>query len=204
MKVCYICKVPKELSEFYNDRTRVDGKGTKCKSCAKAFAKRIEVFDVVDEKFCTRCEKKKPSTQFHKNKSRLDGLQDACKKCRSLYKKDCKLFVNRAKELETRRRWRKENPLVVKAQASARRRREYSAIGSHTEQEWVEKLTNTPYCCYCGKMAETKDHVVPLSKGGTDFIDNIVPACRSCNCAKGASSVTEFIAKRSFDYSGVA
>lgn len=31
----------------------------------------------------------------------------------------------------------------------------------------------------------TEDHRIPLSRGGTDWIANIVPCCLSCNCSKG-------------------
>ena len=33
----------------------------------------------------------------------------------------------------------------------------------------------------CSYRATTKDHVVPLDLGGTDDLDNLRPACRSCN-----------------------
>jgi CRISPR/Cas system Type II protein with McrA/HNH and RuvC-like nuclease domain len=33
----------------------------------------------------------------------------------------------------------------------------------------------------------TVDHVLPVSKGGKDELDNLVLACRSCNSAKGVS-----------------
>lgn len=45
-------------------------------------------------------------------------------------------------------------------------------------------------CWYCGRQTNpfrdfTVDHVYPVALGGTDDIDNLVPACRSCNSAKG-------------------
>lgn len=44
-------------------------------------------------------------------------------------------------------------------------------------------------CAYCTAMAEHLDHVVPLSKGGTDTEDNMVPACAGCNLSKGAKTL---------------
>ena len=35
-----------------------------------------------------------------------------------------------------------------------------------------------PGCTY---VATTRDHIIPLSAGGTDTIDNCMPACRTCN-----------------------
>ena len=44
-------------------------------------------------------------------------------------------------------------------------------------------------CLYCGKdfldVELTRDHVVPISKGGTDVWDNVVAACKRCNHFKG-------------------
>ena len=58
----------------------------------------------------------------------------------------------------------------------------------HTEEEWeAKKEQYNNRCFYCGKASKlTKDHVIPISLGGTDDIDNIVPACLSCNSRKQA------------------
>ena len=39
-------------------------------------------------------------------------------------------------------------------------------------------------CQYCGARAETLDHVVPRSRGGSHTWDNVVAACRPCNIRK--------------------
>jgi len=40
-------------------------------------------------------------------------------------------------------------------------------------------------CQYCGKSAESIDHVVPRSKGGDHVWENVVACCRRCNTSKG-------------------
>lgn len=44
-------------------------------------------------------------------------------------------------------------------------------------------------CLYCGQRfnseALTRDHVIPISKGGSDRWTNLVTACRRCNQRKG-------------------
>ena len=44
-------------------------------------------------------------------------------------------------------------------------------------------------CMYCGSRHSvhqlTRDHVVPISKGGADVWSNVVTACRACNTRKG-------------------
>lgn len=38
----------------------------------------------------------------------------------------------------------------------------------------------------------TVDHVMPLSRGGSNELNNLVLACRSCNCRKGTLTVDEW------------
>lgn len=40
-------------------------------------------------------------------------------------------------------------------------------------------------CQYCGKAAESIDHVIPRSRGGEHTWDNVVACCRRCNAYKG-------------------
>lgn len=40
-------------------------------------------------------------------------------------------------------------------------------------------------CVYCGDVASAVDHVIPINKGGTDHLDNLVAACMTCNSSLG-------------------
>jgi hypothetical protein len=43
-------------------------------------------------------------------------------------------------------------------------------------------------CAYCGSEENlTIDHIIPQSKGGSDFTKNVVCCCHSCNQSKGYS-----------------
>jgi len=42
----------------------------------------------------------------------------------------------------------------------------------------------------------TKDHLIPLSRGGSNFIHNIRPADLRCNQLKGTKTVSEFLEER--------
>ena len=47
-------------------------------------------------------------------------------------------------------------------------------------------------CCYCGSQKRpemlTRDHIVPVSRGGGDHWKNVVTACKPCNQKKGAKT----------------
>ena len=49
-------------------------------------------------------------------------------------------------------------------------------------------------CAYCTKPADTLDHVLARLKGGLTVRENLVPACRRCNGAKGATDWREWFA----------
>ena len=53
-------------------------------------------------------------------------------------------------------------------------------------------------CFYCGTDGEflTIDHCIPKSRGGSNSIANLVPACRSCNGSKQNMTLHEFRAKK--------
>ena len=50
-------------------------------------------------------------------------------------------------------------------------------------------------CLYCGQQHHrsqlTRDHVIPVSRGGRDQWGNVVTACRSCNNRKGSCTPEE-------------
>lgn len=54
-------------------------------------------------------------------------------------------------------------------------------------------------CFYCNEKFPasmiTIDHFIPKSKGGTNSIDNLVPACRDCNHDKGTEDGEKFKSK---------
>lgn len=60
---------------------------------------------------------------------------------------------------------------------------------THSYDEWVALKAKYGFACACCKAPEssvrlTVDHIVPLSRGGCDKIDNVQPLCMPCNARK--------------------
>ena len=47
------------------------------------------------------------------------------------------------------------------------------------------------HCAYCGRFANTIDHVQPKSRGGQDTWENLVASCLKCNNAKSDKTLAE-------------
>jgi Restriction endonuclease len=89
-----------------------------------------------------------------------------------------------------------------RARASRRRARRVAASGSDlTDAEWFRILDAWARCAYCGAdgIALQKDCVLPISRGGRYTLDNVVPACRSCNASKCNEEVTAWMRRRRLD-----
>jgi hypothetical protein len=65
------------------------------------------------------------------------------------------------------------------------------------KEQWQQLLQFHPFCHYCGEpltaRTATADHRIPMSKGGTHQIENIIPACHRCNSAKSNLPEYEFL-----------
>ena len=91
-------------------------------------------------------------------------------------------------------KWRRDNPAVVNFMNRRREHQQKGAAGSHTFQEWEELKAHFHYTCPgCGRSEPqiklTEDHIIPISKGGTEDISNIQPLCTECNSRKGTKVV---------------
>ena len=96
--------------------------------------------------------------------------------------------ANPEKHREITRLWRIENPAKVRHSKLIRYAREKGAEGKYTLYQWqavVNYYCPNGKCLACGKLSKmTRDHVIPLVKGGSNYITNIQPLCRICNSSK--------------------
>lgn len=159
------------------------------------------------KKKCSKCKIVKNRNSFCRDNNSKDGLLYMCEKCNIEYHKEwCKNNIERHRILSNKRskKWRIENPQKVidikkkyrkdnpeKSREYARKRRalKMNAGGSFTIQEWLFLKKKHNYTCLACFRVEPEiclepDHIIPLSKGGSDYIDNIQPLCAYCNGVK--------------------
>ena len=118
-------------------------------------------------------------------------------KAREYHIKNAEVIRQKVKE------WTINNPEKVKAYSHLKRARKLNAIGEYTPDEFTSTCEEFSWCCcYCGKSVTEKtvtiDHAVPISKGGSNYIENLLPACRKCNSSKNASELFDWFKNMEF------
>ena len=70
-----------------------------------------------------------------------------------------------------------------------------------TPAEWDALSAAWGGCAYCGAAGRSlqRDCVLALSRGGRYTLDNVVPACRSCNASKCNDEVTAWLRRKRLD-----
>ena len=83
-------------------------------------------------------------------------------------------------------KWARKNRLHKSVLNRNWNAKQLGAIGSFTTKEYKDKLDfYNNKCGYClERNPYTIDHIIPISKGGNNYIDNIMPACLQCNGQK--------------------
>lgn len=99
--------------------------------------------------------------------------------------------------------YHQENPEIWPASHERRRARILGVGGTFTAKEFRALMEAHEFTCvYCGELKTLgPDHVLPISRGGSNNIENILPACKSCNCSKGTKTLDEYLATLSAEQS---
>jgi 5-methylcytosine-specific restriction endonuclease McrA len=104
---------------------------------------------------------------------------------------------NRVARLQQSLAYHRAHPEVRKTSDNKRRVQALASGTSFTTREWLALVeAHAGRCAYCGEQASLQaDHRVPLARGGSNSIDNILPACRRCNARKHLMTDVEFRAR---------
>ncbi len=200
LKTCSYCHKEKTTNEFNRWCRSNDGLQPWCRACQKTerelhkshYAKRHAQYyqehkselNKAGREWAKANPEKRKAIQL---KSRINNLERYREIARAQYRKH---YENNREKLYARNR--------------DRRAKKKAAEGKISVDEWQARLVEFAFCCaYCLKQLGkdiTMDHMIPLVKSGTHTIDNVVPACRSCNSQKQRRSILEwFVSKRKID-----
>lgn len=163
---------------------------------------------------CNRCKEFKAPSEFHRSAQGIDGLAASCKECvcaarRNWYKNDpkhAKALETAAKQLrnkaarEALEEWRLLHPAVYPdraRRANQRRRAQINDAGGCFTVAQIKALhvLQKGLCWWCQEPLSARyhiDHRIPLSRGGSNDISNLVLSCPHCNLSKGAKMPYEF------------
>lgn len=98
-------------------------------------------------------------------------------------------YADKETHLARRKAWGIKNPERQKQLWAARDAKRRKAEGKCSLKEWRTRCVEFFWlCAYCSEpltaKTATRDHVIPLSIGGSNWPVNIVPACLDCNTKK--------------------
>jgi 5-methylcytosine-specific restriction endonuclease McrA len=91
----------------------------------------------------------------------------------------------------------------TRAARSARKRKRRMDRVEHdlTDEQWSALKAAWGGCAYCGAADKPlqRDCVLAISRGGRYTLDNIAPACGSCNASKCNDEVTGWLRRKRLD-----
>lgn len=213
-KRCSKCGVTKPADHFYVARGNKDGLTNHCAECMKLNARLWGNENQEHRK--QKCKEWRANNDDKRREYKRKNRQRELDQKRSRYWADPvkerakqKLYYNSERACASTRRWAKNNPekrlaylqsdnykLVCKAKAHRRRARKLEAGGSFSRHDVMMQINQQRGCCWwCGKPVGNDyhvDHIIPLSRGGSNGPENIVIACAPCNLSKGAKLPHEF------------
>lgn len=101
-----------------------------------------------------------------------------------------------------RRRFPAATSAAARARYAKRRKRRLEKVDNDlTPSQWADLLAAWAGCAYCRAegLPLQRDCVTPISRGGRYTLENVVPACASCNASKSNSEVTGWLRRKKLD-----
>jgi 5-methylcytosine-specific restriction endonuclease McrA len=197
MRPCNKCGTVLPPSGYYKERAT-------CKECVKA--KERERYATEEYKKYSRERRRRERSDPELKARDRDNLREWRKANPERYKaqytrnNSARYWADPQRAKDKGRAWRKANPEKHTAQVLKYTHRKRANGGPGVSlAEWKAIQENHKNACYyCGTTSQklTRDHLVPLSKGGVDAPSNVVPACRPCNSRKHTMMPFDYIRKR--------
>jgi 5-methylcytosine-specific restriction endonuclease McrA len=190
MKICSKCRINKNFTDFYRNKSSKDGYQNYCKTCN----------DLVNKKYCDSNREKvlQIYQNYHKThkEQEVENYQEWYKKNKNKKVQYCKEYYQNNIEYmkDKTKRWVKDNYQQKLIYSQNRRAMLLNAPGKFTKENFdIKYQEQDGKCFYCNEEKKlTIDHKIPLSRGGSNWPENIVLACLTCNCSKNDKTFEEF------------
>lgn len=191
-------KIWRQTSEWYKSYSREYAKAYQKTEKYKSYQRQYERTE--KRKAYKKAYEQTPQRKaYHKHYRASDHGRSYRKKYHKVYKKSAKYKAyqytyNRSKRAKLAQRKYNQSVKGHLSQAISRQRRrtrKAQAHGDYTSDEWLALCAYYDHTCLgCNeKKPLTVDHIVPLSRGGSNDISNIQPLCINCNCEKGTDII---------------
>lgn len=192
MKTCKVCGDDKPLSDFKGNGRSSDGRDHKCLACRRPDSRkrwRTRRRHGQAERFCTYCSHWHAIEDFGKDRHQSDGISVYCLHCNRM-----KHLAKRVFDPDYRKKQYQRNRKTELATVHRSIARRNDASGSFTARELRKLYRQYDHVCLaCGRSEPeiqlTPDHVIPLSRGGSNEISNIQPLCLECNLSKATKTI---------------
>lgn len=182
MKCCVRCGVEKPDERFYRQPRMRDGLDSWCKDCHSEYRKQRYVNNREHELARNRrWEIANPDKVKEKWQRRYAKHGHAMRAAARAWNE-----ANPDRKRELWNDWARRNPDKVRELWTRRRARHAAASGTASAEAIHQRFAFYGFRCWmCGDEAEAIDHVIALSRGGSNWPANLRPACRRCNSRKG-------------------
>lgn len=191
-RVCSCCKETKPIGLYGRNARRSDGIALVCKACNRI--KSLLQYANNKEKYIA-WNKEWQKNNREKSREIKKRYVERHKARLNKYYRD-RYAADPARHNAIVKRWAEANPENRQVR-NHRRRMKIKNNGrcDLTAQEWQSRLQEFNFhCAYCHLPFDNLEieHMIPIAKGGEHTLENVVPACRSCNANKHAKTLVEY------------